>query len=55
MLNCKKVYLEVREGNNNAIKLYKKHKFEEKYLRKKYYDDGENALIFEKEMGDNNG
>jgi ribosomal-protein-alanine acetyltransferase len=39
-------FLEVREGNAPAISLYKKLGYEKVSERKKYYDNGENALIF---------
>jgi ribosomal-protein-alanine N-acetyltransferase len=38
-------YLEVRESNYAAIKLYKKAGFIDLYKRKKYYRDGENAIV----------
>jgi ribosomal-protein-alanine N-acetyltransferase len=41
-------YLEVRESNNAAIKLYQKHGFEILYIRKAYYSNGENALVMVK-------
>ncbi len=40
-----KILLEVRESNIPAINLYKKHGFNLLSVRKKYYFDGENALI----------
>lgn len=43
----KKIWLEVRESNFPAQNLYKKCGFVNKYTRKKYYSNGENALIFE--------
>ena len=46
----KSVLLEVRESNISAISLYKKFGYEQISLRKKYYDDGENALVFKKEL-----
>jgi ribosomal-protein-alanine N-acetyltransferase len=47
--NITKILLEVRESNLKAISLYKKHNFKEISVRKKYYANGENALIFIKE------
>ncbi len=44
-----KIFLEVRESNENATNLYKKNGFKQISIRKKYYKDGENALIFLKE------
>lgn len=46
----KRVMLEVREGNAPAIGLYRKFGFKDLAVRKKYYQDGENALIMEKEF-----
>ena len=45
-----KVSLEVRESNEQAINFYKKMGLVEVFVRKKYYQDGENALIMEKEI-----
>lgn len=39
------LFLEVRESNVNAISFYKKHGFSSVGVRKKYYPDGENAII----------
>ena len=47
--NITKILLEVRESNISAISLYKKHNFNQISVRKKYYDNGENALIFIRE------
>lgn len=44
-----RVMLEVREGNVPAIALYKKAGFNVISVRKKYYSDGENALVMLKE------
>lgn len=38
--------LEVRVSNTGAQALYKKHGFESVGIRKKYYPDGEDAMIF---------
>ena len=38
------VTLEVREHNENAIRFYKKHRFEPITVKKGYYDDGEDAI-----------
>ncbi len=46
----KKVFLEVRESNLPAIGAYKKFGFNEISVRKKYYLDGENALVMLKEF-----
>lgn len=46
----KKLFLEVRESNLPAIKLYEKAGFIFLAERKKYYSDGENALVLVKEL-----
>lgn len=46
----KKIFLEVRKGNIPAINLYKKCGFSQISTRKKYYEDGEDALVFVKEL-----
>ncbi|MCX7785426.1 MAG: ribosomal protein S18-alanine N-acetyltransferase [candidate division WOR-3 bacterium] len=46
--NCKKIFLEVRLSNIIAQKFYEKFGFRRIYQRKKYYPDGEDALIYEK-------
>lgn len=45
-----KILLEVRESNLSAISLYNKFGFEQISQRKKYYFDGENALVLIKEL-----
>ena len=45
-----KVLLEVRESNLSAKNLYFKHGFKQISIRKKYYSDGENAVILIKEF-----
>ena len=47
--NLKKIFLEVRKSNIPAINAYKKADFKQISERKKYYPDGEDALIFVKE------
>lgn len=47
---AKKLFLEVREGNSVAQKLYLLMGFNKLSVRKKYYSDGENAVIFIKEL-----
>lgn len=44
------VTLDVREGNQRAIALYKSLGFEQKHIRKEYYSNKENALIMVKQM-----
>ena len=46
----KRVMLEVREGNTFAIALYTKLGFTPLSVRKKYYSDGENALVMIREF-----
>ncbi len=46
-LGAKTCILEVRANNKNAIAFYQKHKLEKIHERKKYYSDGEDALIME--------
>ena len=43
-----KMFLEVREGNTKARRFYEKHGFEPYAERKKYYADGENAILYVK-------
>ena len=47
--NVNKVFLEVRKNNVPAINSYKKSGFKEISIRKKYYDNGEDAIIMAKE------
>ena len=47
--NLKKIFLEVRKSNIPAINAYKKAGFNQISVRKKYYSDGEDALILIKE------
>lgn len=44
----KRILLEVREGNIPATSLYESAGFKNISVRKKYYSDGENALVMEK-------
>ena len=43
----RKIWLEVKETNYVAISFYTKCGFQPIYTRKKYYKNGENAIIFE--------
>jgi len=43
----KGVHLEVRESNLSAISLYTKFKFEKIFVRKKYYEGTEDAIIMQ--------
>ncbi len=45
-----KIFLEVRESNIPAINLYKANGFNKISIRKKYYSDGENAIVMNKEI-----
>ena len=40
--------LEVRKSNLRAAALYEKFGFEKIYIRKQYYDDGEDAVIYQR-------
>lgn len=44
-LGIDRVFLEVRVSNERAIRLYKGMGFEELTIRKKYYEDGEDAYV----------
>lgn len=44
------VFLEVRESNLPAIKLYESTGFLKLSVRKNYYQDGENAVVMKKEL-----
>ena len=48
--SVEKIFLEVREGNEKAINLYSKKGFKQISVRKKYYKDGENAIIMAREL-----
>ena len=47
---AKKVFLEVRVSNSDAMKLYLKNGFKGVYARSRYYSDGEDALVMVKEL-----
>ena len=47
-LGAKRLLLEVREGNIGARAFYLKKGFLDISIRKKYYGDGENAVVMEK-------
>jgi ribosomal-protein-alanine N-acetyltransferase len=44
--------LEVREGNAPAIKLYQSLGFKKTFTRKNYYQDGEDAFIMVRKIGE---
>ena len=46
--NGRKIFLEVNENNEKAIKLYEKNGFEEISVRKNYYGNNQNAVIMMK-------
>ena len=46
----KEITLEVRESNLAATHLYEKYDFKTVHVRKKYYEDGENALLMRAEV-----
>ena len=48
----KKVLLEVRESNISARALYYKKGYADIFVRKKYYHDGENAVVMVKELSE---
>ncbi|MEN4006918.1 MAG: ribosomal protein S18-alanine N-acetyltransferase [Methanobacteriaceae archaeon] len=48
----KVIKLEVRIKNSGARKFYRKMGFEEKDVLKDYYEDGEDAVIMKKEVGE---
>ena len=57
LYECKKqsvfeVNLEVRKSNAPAIRLYKKLGFVENGIRKKYYQNTEDALLMQKLLGE---
>ncbi|MBP5242076.1 MAG: ribosomal protein S18-alanine N-acetyltransferase [Clostridia bacterium] len=45
-----RMFLEVRESNAPALSLYLSEGFEKVSVRKKYYPDGENALVLVKKL-----
>lgn len=47
---AKKVFLEVRVSNSDAMKLYLKNGFNGVYARTRYYSDGEDGLVMAKEL-----
>ena len=47
-LNCNDITLEVNENNLPAIHLYEKYHFERIGLRKKYYNNTDNAILMKK-------
>jgi len=50
MPGVKKITLEVRKSNQKAINFYKKNGFQEIFVRKAYYKNGEDAILLLKEF-----
>lgn len=50
ILNCVCINLEVNETNIPAIHLYEKYHFNRIGLRKKYYNNTDNAILMKKEL-----
>lgn len=48
--NCTSITLEVNENNLPAIYLYEKYHFERIGLRKKYYNNTDNAILMKKDL-----
>lgn len=48
--NIERVFLEVRVSNSSAIALYLKSGFVGRFVRPKYYGDGEDAIVMEKKL-----
>ena len=48
--NCTSITLEVNENNFPAICLYEKYQFERIGLRKKYYNNTDNAILMKKDL-----
>lgn len=49
--SCSTMTLEVNENNIFAIRLYEKYNFKRIALRKKYYNNTDNAVIMQKNLG----
>jgi len=49
-INIKNIFLEVSRLNKEAIKLYEKLGFKKNGLRKKYYYDGSDAILYQMEV-----
>ncbi|NNF05524.1 MAG: ribosomal protein S18-alanine N-acetyltransferase [Candidatus Eisenbacteria bacterium] len=50
--NARLVTLEVRVSNRNAIRLYEQYGFYPFMIRKRYYENGENALVMVKPLNE---
>ncbi len=49
-LGAKRCLLEVRVSNLPAISLYEKYGYEKYGVRKRYYEDGEDAFVMQKQL-----
>jgi len=49
-LKIKNIFLEVSSSNDRAINLYKKTGFKKNGLRKKYYRNGSDAILYKMEI-----
>lgn len=54
LANCENITLEVRVSNQTAIHLYKKFDFKIVAIRKRYYENGEDAYLMLKELKNDN-
>ena len=45
-----RITLEVRKSNRGAIRFYEKQGYKRSYVVKRYYADGEDALVYEKRI-----
>jgi ribosomal-protein-alanine N-acetyltransferase len=48
ILDVKRIFLEVKKNNFKALSLYKKFKFYVTGIRKRYYSDGNDAILMER-------
>ena len=46
-----RVTLEVRKSDTDAIRFYEKQGYKRLYIVKRYYADGEDAIVYEKRIG----
>ena len=49
-LGAKRCLLEVRVSNLSAVSLYEKYGYEKYGVRKRYYEDGEDAFVMQKNL-----
>lgn len=50
MKNIQEIFLEVRESNQSAINLYQKLGYQQIKISKRYYHDGESAIIMARKI-----